>query len=60
MDSSSAIGLATTEVLEALHRSGTSIRMNQLEKEVAQLCEDGVLYTTIDEEHHKPTGSEGS
>ena len=60
MENGSAIGTGLTEVLEALHRNGTAIRLNQLEKEVAQLCDDGVLYTTIDEEHHKPTGSEGS
>lgn len=58
MDRGSAIGIAMTDVLEALHRRGTALRMNQLEKEVAQLCDDGVLYTTIDEEHHQTTGAE--
>lgn len=59
MDNGTAIGVSITEVLEALNRNGNPIRLNQLEKEVAQLSEDGVLYTTIDEEHHKPTGSDG-
>ena len=60
MDRGSAIGIAMTDVLEALHRRGTALRMNQLEKEVSQLCDDGLLYTTIDEEHHQTTGAERS
>eukprot|EP01036_Dinobryon_divergens_P023647 gene23647-32019_t len=47
MDRGSAIGIAMTDVLEALHRRGTALRMNQLEKEVSQLCDDGTLKVAV-------------
>jgi hypothetical protein len=48
-------GLHNQEVLQILKRQGHSITLDQLIRTVQQLCEDGRLYTTIDDEHYKPT-----
>jgi ribosomal protein L20 len=48
-------GLSYDQVLSSLKQQGININLDQLCKGVAQLCEDGRLYTTIDDEHYKPT-----
>ena len=51
----SATGPANDVMLAMLNNSGLNINMNQLRACVSQLCDDGKLYTTIDDEHYKPT-----
>jgi replication factor A2 len=51
-------GIRLDEVLAILKSKGIIISFEQLTKGVEQLCNDGRLYTTIDEEHHRATGEE--
>lgn len=46
------------EVMAALKSRGIVISLDQLTKGVEQLCNDGRLYTTIDEDHHRATGED--
>lgn len=48
-------GLSFTEVLQILKSRGIVITKDQLVRVVSQLCEEGRLYTTIDEEYYRPT-----
>ena len=38
-----------------VNQQGVQISMDQLKMVVENLSNDGRLYTTIDEDHHKPT-----
>lgn len=51
-------GLKYDEVLRILKGQGLNLSYDQLVKTVDQLCNDGRLYTTIDEEHYRPTTDE--
>lgn len=48
-------GLSFSEVLQILKNRGIMITKDQLVRVVSQLCEEGRLYTTIDEEYYRPT-----
>jgi replication factor A2 len=52
-------GLSYQEALYHAHNLGANaLTMPQLIQGVQQLCEDGRLYTTIDDEHYRPTSDE--
>ncbi len=51
-------GLHYNTVLDKLQRKGVSLTFEQLTRTVAQLCDDGRLYSTIDENHYRPTGED--
>eukprot|EP01040_Poterioochromonas_malhamensis_P007584 gene7584-8187_t len=51
-------GLKYDEVMNILKRKGVNINFDQLVRGVQQLCNDGRLYTTIDDEHFLPTSDE--
>lgn len=44
--------------MQVLKRKGVNINLDQLVKGVQQLCDDGRLYTTIDDMHLLPTADE--
>lgn len=48
-------GLSFQNALRNIQNSGTNISMDQLMRTVSQLCDDGRLYSTIDENHYLPT-----
>lgn len=48
-------GMHYGEVIQVLRSKGINISQDQLIRTVSQLCNDGRLYTTIDEEHYRPT-----
>lgn len=48
-------GLSYHEALQALERQGLKIGRDQLVASVQQLCNEGRLYTTLDDEHYGPT-----
>jgi len=52
------IGMRYEEVMATLKSRGITISFDQLTKGVEQLCNDGRLYTTIDEDHHRATGED--
>jgi len=52
---SNAAGVSMLDVLSTVNRNGTQLSLNQLKKIIDKLLEDGLLYTTVDEEHHKIT-----
>ncbi len=51
-------GLHYNTVLDKLTRQGVALNMDGLMRTVAQLCDDGRLYSTIDENHYRPTGDD--
>jgi hypothetical protein len=51
-------GLKFDEAMRILKSQGIMISMDQLVKAVDTLCNEGRLYTTIDDEHYKPTTEE--
>jgi hypothetical protein len=48
-------GLRFTDALALLKKKGVNITQDQLIRGVQHLCDEGRLYTTIDDEHYKPT-----
>jgi replication factor A2 len=48
-------GLHYGEVQQVLRSNGINISQDQLVRVVVKLCNNGRLYTTIDEEHYRPT-----
>jgi hypothetical protein len=54
----SQAGLSYHDALALLKQKNINISMDQLHRGVQQLCEDGRLYTTIDDEHYRPTSEE--
>lgn len=53
----SDIGLNYDQALQALGQTGTNIDMNRLKGIIMKLCDDGRLYTTVDESTFKSTDS---
>jgi len=51
-------GLAYQNALMLLQKRNINISMDQLVRTVSQLCDDGRLYSTIDENHYRPTGED--
>ena len=51
-------GLPYDTVLHKLQRKNVNMSMEQLMRTVQQLCDDGRLYSTIDENHYRPTGED--
>lgn len=50
-----SMGTTFQEVMLYLTQGGTNLTMQQLRHEVECLTEDGRLFTTVDENHHRPT-----
>lgn len=48
-------GMHYGEILQVLRGKGVNLNQEMLIRVVQQLCNDGRLYTTIDEEHYRPT-----
>lgn len=48
-------GPSLNDVLNSLNMTGTQISMSELRKAVDYMSNEGLLYTTIDENHYKPT-----
>lgn len=48
-------GLSFERAFNVLQSMNVRITMDQLRRGAQQLCEDGRLYTTIDDEHYRPT-----
>eukprot|EP01039_Chlorochromonas_danica_P000284 gene284-303_t len=48
-------GLSFERTFNVLQSMNVRITMDQLRRGAQQLCEDGRLYTTIDDEHYRPT-----
>jgi hypothetical protein len=46
------------DVMRVLKSQGHNIGIDKLMAGVMQLCEDGRLYTTIDDNHYRPTTDE--
>jgi hypothetical protein len=51
-------GLHMGAALNALRGKGVNMQPHDLMNHVRQLCDDGRLYSTIDDEHHKPTSED--
>lgn len=51
-------GLHMSAALAALRAKGVNMQPHELMNHVRQLCDDGRLYSTIDDEHHKPTSED--
>lgn len=51
-------GLHNSEVMRILRGNGVTISQEQMIRIADQLCDDGRLYTTVDEEHRRPTISD--
>lgn len=51
-------GLSVANVLGILRARGVNIQPNNLVAVIRQLCDDGRLYSTMDEDHHKPTSED--
>lgn len=49
------VGLAIQDVSRILKSKGSNIPFDKLQLYVARLCDDGRLYTSVDEDHHCPT-----
>jgi len=47
--------MSFAEVAYVLKSQGLHISLDKLNQGVQQLCEDGRLYTTIDDQHYRPT-----
>lgn len=46
------------DALQILRGKGLNLQPQELMNHVRQLCDDGRLYSTIDDEHHKPTSED--
>ena len=44
--------------MNALRTQNVSLQPHELMSHVRQLCDDGRLYSTVDDEHHKPTSED--
>jgi hypothetical protein len=44
--------------LGILRSKGINMQPQELMQHVRQLCDDGRLYSTVDDEHHKPTSED--
>ena len=51
-------GLPLQSALQILRTKGVNLQPHELLNHVRQLCDDGRLYSTIDDEHHKPTSED--
>jgi len=51
-------GLPLQAALQILRTKGVNLQPHELLNHVRQLCDDGRLYSTIDDEHHKPTSED--
>ena len=49
------MGADFQQAMMALSNMNTNISLLELRREVDHLCNEGQLYTTIDENHYKPT-----
>lgn len=54
----SQTGLSYHDALTVLRQKNININQDQLVRAVQSLCEDGRLYTTIDDEHYRPTSDD--
>jgi hypothetical protein len=51
-------GLHMNAALSILRGKGINMQPQELMQHVRQLCDDGRLYSTVDDEHHKPTSED--
>ena len=51
-------GLHMQQALDSLRSNGINMQPHELMNHVRQLCDDGRLYSTVDDEHHKPTSED--
>jgi hypothetical protein len=48
-------GLHVHQLMALMRTKGINLAQEQVMQHVRQLCDDGKLYTTLDDDHHKPT-----
>jgi len=57
-DKNSAEGLHVTEVMAELSKQGVHLSAQEVQAYANTMCEEGQLYTTLDDETHRPTTEE--